>query len=222
MSILNSYFDRIFCINLDRSPERWEHARSEALDLGFEIERFRGYDFREWDGYPPHLRAQMSNGMCGCSNSHSALYHLIAHQGWMRVLILEDDFEIFHDDFEERFIAMIPFIPNNWDVLYLGAHYGDPPTQRVNKHIVRAGYIKTTSSYAISGRHARIMAPIMATCSGPDDTLSGYNPHCNAYVLHPRLMGQYENVSAIWGKKTNNSLCMREPVHDAIIEGLPY
>lgn len=223
MNAVEQYFDKIFCINLDRSPDRWAHVQMEAARFGFtQIERFRGYDFHEWDGLPDHLRFSMNSAMCGCSHSHAGIFHLIAHHGWDKVLVLEDDFEILHDDFLERFDRTVRYVPDDWDIFYLGAHYGEVPTHRVNKHVVKAGYIKTTSSYAIRGRHARRMAAIVGTQSGPDDILSGYNPHCNGYVLHPRLMGQYENVSSIWAKRTHNTQCMTDPGHDAAINALKY
>lgn len=219
---LDLFFQKIFCINLDRSPERWAHVQKEADRFGIRnIERFRGYDFKDWERFPKNLREEsMHTAMCGCSHSHAGIFHLIAHHGWDSVLVLEDDFEILHDDFLERFAAAIPFIPKDWDILYLGAHYGEVPTERINQFVVRAGYIKTTSSYAIRGRHARTMAPIIGQCSGPDDILSGYNPHVNAYVLHPRLIGQYKCQSTIWGGETHNTQSMTDPHHDAAIEQL--
>lgn len=229
-------FDAIYCINLDRSKERWKHVEKECKRIGIYtrsnfdaddpcayVRRFSGYDFHEWDRVPePHLRESMKNALCGCSQSHAALYSIIAHLGHRHTLILEDDFEILHDDFLARFTKAWSEVPPDWDVVYLGAHYGDLPTERLSEHVIRAGYIKTTSSYAISHHHARLMAPIMATCAPPDDTLSGLNPHCNAYVLHPTLIGQYENVSDIWGQRTNNTLCMTDPHHRNHCDQLPY
>lgn len=220
-------FDAIYCINLDRSKDRWEHATDSFFRIGeksiHRLIRFSGYDFHEWDRIPePHLRASMQNALCGCSQSHAAIYSIIAHLGHKHTLILEDDFEILHDDFLARFTKAWSEVPPDWDVVYLGAHYGDLPTERLSEHVIRAGYIKTTSSYAISLRHARLMAPIMATCAPPDDTLSGLNPHCKAYVLHPSLIGQYECRSDIWGNVTRNTCSMTDPHHRAHCDALPY
>lgn len=219
-------FDRIFCINLDRSPLRWSACLEAARAHGFDhrLNRFHAYDFHEWDTVPqPHLRASMCNAMCGCSHSHSGLMHVIAHNLWQSTLVLEDDFEVLHADFLDRFATAWAEVPDDWDIVYLGGGYGYTPTERISQHVVRANYIKTTSSYAIHLRHARLMAPILAACCGPDDTFSGYNPHVNAYILHPRLLGQRSCPSDIFdGKVTHNTQSMTDPHHDALVESLPY
>ena len=215
MSPIDAYFDKIFCINMDRSQDRWTHVIQECQKHQIAtVERFNGFDFNDYKALPYNLRKGMENAMYGCTASHGALLNLIAHNQWKKVLILEDDFEIFHDDFNDRFLELIPKVPKDWDLLYLGAHYGDYPLGRINKHVLKAGQIKTTSSYAITAKHARLVAPLMCGGSAPDDILSGFNPLSNAFVLQPRLMGQYENVSTIFGKLTNNSLCMQDGRHE--------
>ena len=70
-------------------------------------------------------------------------------------------------------------------LFYVGAHYGDIEDRemtRVSEHIVRARYIKTTSSYAVTARHARVLAPFLNGCSGPDDLISGFNPHYKCFT----------------------------------------
>jgi hypothetical protein len=218
---LNDYFDTIWCINMDRSPDRLAHATTEAQRHNFTFARFRALDYKDWDGCPPMVRAAMGNAMCGCSHSHSAICHHLAITG-QNGLILEDDFEILHSNFNDLFAAAWAEVPPDWDIVYLGCGYGSPPVERASRHLVCAGHIKTTSSYAISARHARSMAPLLACCAGPDDIHSGMNGLVRAYVMHPRLMGQYACHSEIWQKFTHNTMSMTDPPHDRIIEGLPY
>lgn len=219
---LNDYFDRIFVINLKRSADRLRQCCVESDRHGFDCYQFPAFDWHDYKNLPELQRTAMNSGMCGCSHSHSSLMHVIAFNKWDKVLVLEDDFEILNEDFNERFAEAWAEVPADWDLVYLGAHYGEVPTIRLSKHLVRAGYIKTTSSYAIRGRHARFMAPLMASCAGPDDNLSGMNSRCNAYVLHPRLMGQRKCMSDIWGYESHNTQCMTDPHHDAAVEALPY
>lgn len=218
---LHEYFDRVFCINMDRSTDRWSECCAEMQKHNLSIERFSGIDYKTYDPIPYEHRANITSAMCGCSMSHSAIMSIAAHRNW-NVLILEDDFEILHQDFNERFAEAWAEVPSSWNIVYLGAHYGEPPKDRISKHLVRAGYIKTTSSYAISASHARFMAPLLATCQGPDDVISKFNPTVNAYVLHPRLIGQRNCMSTIWGTQTWNTQCMTDPHHEKIIEELPY
>lgn len=218
MNSFEDYFDRIFCINLDRSQDRWADCVVEFEKFGLKkVERFRAYDFHDYDRMPGEFRMPMSNAMRGCTQSHSAIIHAAAWNGWGRTLILEDDFKIVHEDFHERWAAMLPFIPDDWDLLYLGAHYGGPPISRINKHIVRGNNLKTTSSYAITASYARFLVPYLSGSAGTDDIISGLNTVFKAYVLQPRLMVQRESVSIIWGNLTNNGDCMMDTRHESMV-----
>lgn len=218
MSFFDDYFDRMFCINLDRSVDRWAHVKQQVAKFELtKVERFRGVDWLDYQHMPPGIQLGMKNAMCGCTASHGAVLHAIGYHEWDKVLVLEDDFEIVHDDFHERFEALIKFVPDDWEMIYLGAHYGNAPRGRVNEHVLLADQIKTTSSYAIRGRYARFVAPLMAGCCGPDDLFSGFNPVQKVYVLQPRLMVQYANTSVIWGKFTDNGQSMLDPHHEALV-----
>lgn len=214
---LNDYFDGIFVINLDRSMDRWEHAQGELSKHGIAATKFPGVDWADYQQYPANLRSGMANAMYGCTASHGKVLSYIASSFRsrldLRFLILEDDFEIFNEDFQDRFSKQIQFVPADWDILYLGAGYAETPPARINEHVIRAGCMKTTSSYAVTSRAARIIAPLMCGGSAPDDILSGWNPVLKSYVMEPRLMGQYENRSVIWGQVTHNSQSMWDPGH---------
>lgn len=216
---LTDYFNKIFMISLESSGDRRIHAESEFASHDFgEVEFFRAHDFRDYKAMPDNIRKAMDNAMYGCTASHGALLNIIGHNGWDKTLILEDDFEIFHADFNARFEAMIPFIPPDWDILYLGAGYvNENPIFRINEHIIKVGQMKTTSSYAIRAKHARFMAAIMYGGSAPDDVLSGVNHLVKAYCLSPRLIGQYECRSTIFGKVTHNSQSMWDPSHERTV-----
>lgn len=222
MSSLNDYFDAIVIINLARNVERLGACVRESHLHHFGFHLFEGYDYEQYKHLHHDRRPTMTSPMCGCSISHAAIHHGMAFAEWKRILVLEDDFEILHPDFNTRFAAAWSEVPPNWDIVYLGCGYGTVPTERVSKHVVRAHHIKTTSSYAITAKHARFMAPLMATCNGPDDTLSAHNPYVNAYSLYPCLIGQRACRSDIWGTFTHNTQSMTDPAHAAAIERLPY
>lgn len=218
MSMFEDYFDRVFCINLDRSPERWAHVQQQCQQFGLsKVTRFSGFDFLTYADLPDGHRQSIANALCGCTTSHGSLFHNIAFNGWDKVLVLEDDFEIIHEDFHAKFESLIKYVPSDWELLYLGAHYGDKPLGRVNEHVVKAGYIKTTSSYAIRGPYARYLAPFMCGCNAPDDLLSAFNQWHRVYVLQPRLMKQYNCMSVIWGKHVNNGPCMEDTRHEQMV-----
>lgn len=218
MSFLDSYFDRVLCINLDRSVDRWKHVADECFKHDFKAERVRGYDFKDYADLPDVLRHPMQNGMCGCTASHRLVLDEIGLHNHDKVLVLEDDFKVVHDDFQERFEEMVSlYVPTDWEMLYLGAHYDGPPHGRVNEHVVKADYIKTTSSYAIRGPYARYLAPMFSGTAGPDDLFSGFNKRHRVYVLQPRLMVQREGMSVIFNKYTDNGQCMSDTRHEEMV-----
>ena len=202
-------------INLTTNKDRWAHVQDQIRRYDLRnITRFEGYDFHDYATMPFE---GMQNAMGGCTTSHGAILHMAAHHQWPVTLVLEDDFEIVHGDFHEKFAAMIGLVPPDWDVIYLGAHYGEKPISRINPSVIRGGLILTTSSYLITAKHARRVAPYMVGCSPPDNLMSGFAPFSRHYVLQPRLMVQYATKSDIWGKYTDNSRCMLDGGHEAMV-----
>ena len=79
------YFDRIFCINLDDRPDRWQRMQREfdRLGLGKRVERFAAIAH--------------DDGAEGCRRSHVAVCRLAEASGCETVLVFEDDVELLGD-----------------------------------------------------------------------------------------------------------------------------
>lgn len=209
MQSLNSYFDKIFCINLDHRTDRWLNCQNQFDRFGITAERFRGYEKLVHDG--------IVHGNFGCTSSHRALLEIINYNKWERTLILEDDFQILHEDFCDRFDRMIHFVPNDWDMLYLGGHYGEAPKQRINPNVIRMARMLTTSSYAVTLKQAIKMAPYICGPSPIDSLYGGWHLRDNCYILQPRLMVQYGNFSDIQLRHMDNSACMTDARHENMV-----
>lgn len=209
--MIADYFDKIFCINLSRRTDRWDHAQKQfnKFEL-YPVERFEGYD-------KPTDHLGNPNGNMGCTSSHRALLEIIAYHEWSRVLVFEDDFEFRFDDANEQFDAMIKEVPEDWDMLYLGGHYAEKPIRRVSEHVIRMGRMHTTSSYGITWQMARRMAPYICGI-GPIDTLySGFIPNNKCYIFQPRLVVQYSSFSDLTDRDSNNEPCMTDPNHEQMV-----
>lgn len=205
-----NYFDKIFCINLDRRPDRWRHAK-EQMDLyGLKkVERFSGHDQVRING--------TVNGNAGCTNSHRALLEIIAYHKWDKVLVLEDDFQIRDRRFHQLFKDMIGEVPGDWDMLYLGGHYANAPQYRHSPHVIKFARMKTTSSYAIRWKFARQMAPYICGNSAIDELYSGFTPFGNCYIFTPRLMVQYPSYSDLTERESGNAMCMEDCEHEKMV-----
>ena len=236
---LSDYFQRIVCINLDRRIDRWAECIEEAERNRMVVERFSGFD------HP-------TNGHAGCTRSHRILLRQIAEGPDERVLVLEDDFAAVtrarlaisgfkttqsvwkthcsvldgQGDLNQRFNCLIPFLPEKWDVLYLGAGYGEAPISRHNKHVIRCGSMKTTGSYGITRDFARKWTEIVDAQTGGslenhpgciDDVFGAMAKDHLFYVLQPRLIFQRKSLSDITGEENSYLYSMSDPTHENLV-----
>lgn len=234
---IEDYFDKIFCINLNRRPDRWQICLDEFAKFNItKFERFAAVD-------------DPINGNRGCTASHKALLDLIIKNGWKRTLVLEDDFKIVEEDFHKKFEEMLPEVPEDWDMLYLGGHYAEPPIKRVNPHVIKHGRMFTTSSYGITLKMAKILSDGIYEVSrwlavsntecifkmkpqdvpeyllkmnlnpiGPIDAIYGqFHPIHNCYIFHPRLMVQRESYSDLQERVMDNEPCMMDTNHENMV-----
>ena len=209
--MIDTYFDSILCINLDRRRDRWAEAQEELRLCEIRrCERFSAIDD--------------PRGYRGCTASHLTIWRRIASGALgERVLVLEDDFKLITRGdlidaghaldsdvmksfdacpgatLRERFEAMVPSIPLHWDLLYLGGSYIEKQRARVNKHIVRNAGMSCGHSYGMSRAYAEKVAAYFAMrfpqddcAEAPDVMLRGFgsDPSVVSYTLTPRLFVQ--------------------------------
>jgi GR25 family glycosyltransferase involved in LPS biosynthesis len=216
VEFFESYFDKIYVVNLDRRQDRWKHFTDQAAKFGLaKFERIRGVLAPEW-GYLiqewPHC--QKNNHHTGCTASHRKILDLIDHFEIGRAMVFEDDVLFRFDDTFERFQSMIEEVPKNWDLLFLGGHYGDNPIRRISKHVIQYNHMLSTSSYAVTLRFARIMAPHIGGTNPIDNSYWGWSEREPSYIFQPRLFSQYESFSDIAGHVANWDMCMTDINHE--------
>jgi len=105
-----SFFDGIFCLNLDSETARWAQAkrRHEQLGIGWQVERFPAV-------------ATPENHYRGNAMSFRQMIAEAKRRGYEHVLILEDD-AIFIDNTVALMQAAVSELANlTWDLCYLGA-----------------------------------------------------------------------------------------------------
>lgn len=201
---INEYFDKVICINLARRQDRWAHVQGECEKWGLTVERFDAHDLGTY-------------GNDGCTASHRGVLELICHHKWERTLILEDDFVGVRDDLVNMFDRIIHKVPSDWEMLYLGAHYAEKPRERINEHVILAGHLKTTSSYAVTYRAARQIAPTIYGIGPIDELMRIPNQTMRCYVVQPRLFAQYNNYSDLQMRQCNNLPCMVDTGHENMV-----
>lgn len=213
-SSLEEFFGTTLVINLDRRPDRLALAEAELGQLHFDtFERVAGIDTPE-DGYigsgETHrliwrriaagefgLRALIFEDdftTLGAADLREAGYK--PADPTMRIFMSAPWRPIFdalpHLSISERFDYLAPFIPADWDVLYLGGGYAAPP-ERVNEHVLRSRGMLGVFAYAMTKTAARAITRALddrlgAAPAGAADM--AINTFANAqahYVLSPRL-----------------------------------
>jgi hypothetical protein len=198
---LEDFFGGIYLINLARRPDRLQQSISEFMALGIPFGRvtiFEAYDRPE------------GNANRGCTESHRGVLELIAHAKSPKPsLVLEDDFlrmytnsaKRFHVDVQAAFSVMQAELPADWGLLYLAAHYGNMPRERVSPHLIRPGNILTTGAYGVTADMAREMAPYISGTGPIDNLFWRFSNGLRAYVADsPRLFVQRPSVSDLHDK----------------------
>lgn len=210
-SSVNDYFDAIYCINLDDRTDKWAECEEQARRYGLtKMQRISAVDGRHGENG--------MNAIDGCTASHRVVLEKIIEQRHARTLVLEDDFLIRHYDFNDRFTAIVPEVPVDWAMLYLGGHYAEKPLARVSPNVIRNAAMLTTSSYGITLAAAREMLPVMAQGgAAPDSLYFDFNRRGACYTLQPRLMAQRVSFSDLQQRECNNLDCMEDPTHEAAV-----
>ncbi len=236
---LNDFFQRVFLINLDRREDRLKESTDEANRNDLTVHRFPGYD------HP-------TSGHEGCTRSHRMLLREIADGPWERVLVLEDDFACVtrarlklagfkesqdvwkthasvlngEGNLNHRFNCLVPFLPLEWDVLFLGASYAETPIIRFNRHVIQCAGMKGTGSVGVTRKFAqRFTAKADADTGGDldkwvgpiDDYYSSFSRDGLHFCLQPRLIYQRKSPSDIDGGNNDRLFDHTDAAHEQMV-----
>jgi len=195
---VNSYFQHIFCINLDRRKDRWRMCQEEFQKHKiYDVKRISAVDGRDIkkDTSEKH-KARM-----GCSLSHANVLEEMIKQKWNTILVLEDDIT-FVDNFSEVFSESVSLIPE-FDMLYFGGVDRKHP-EKINGTISKVTCTATTGSYAISLPFAEKILPEIKKLNKPiDDLYIEHQKKIRCYIFKPHLIKQRPDYSDIELQQVN-------------------
>lgn len=194
---LNDYFEKIYCVNLKRRPERWESAQKEFLKNNLQVERYEAVDGKYIDpinGLKP--------GEVGCLLSHLNILKKCQEDNIDRVLITEDDVQ-FSDDLNSKFFEYQKELPE-WDILYLGANhalcnpYENNPPIKITEHVYRILHAYSTHAYAVNKSCYQYLIDHISQMTNPLDVMySKIQRELGVYLFRPHLAWQSEGYSDI-------------------------
>lgn len=142
---LNSFFDHIYCVNLDKRYDRWNDSQKEFKKYQIEnVERFSATDGEKIPS--ESYSSRMSGGDIGAFITHTRLFNNALSNGYKNFLLLEDDVE-FKENFNTLFDVAVQEVPADWEILHFGGNhvFGEPvrftdnvsiPTRTLATHAV--------------------------------------------------------------------------------------
>lgn len=221
---LETFFGgHILLINLLRRRDRYESAMAQFRKHGITTATIiRGVDRPlDHNGQP--------NGNLGCVMSHRRALDLIVDRKWPRTLVLEDDFDILHEDFQYKFDLIVRSLDaiagargaagqvHYWDLFYLGGGYAEAPIERWGPFIIRSAGMMTTSSYGITWQMAARMREKIQGVGPIDSLFQGFARDNVCLVTQPRLIVQYPNVSDLQDRHMDNAQSMLDDRHEKLV-----
>ena len=219
---LLKYFSKVFVINLDKNPERWEQFQERAAAKGITgFERFRGVH-GDVCCHPAWWRA--GNGAWGCLMSHAGIAQQALMDGLENYLVFEDDV-VFSDDFCDRLPKAMETLKGvQWDQLYLGGQHlykETSPPWPYAEGVVRCRNINRTHAMAINRKfmlkfyqHILHAPDYLSKHVAPEEGVKEWFPHIDHQLgylhergqqiilaAHPWICGQAGGPSQVNGQE---------------------
>jgi glycosyl transferase family 25 len=197
-------FDKIYCINLDRRPDRWEKVSKtfDELDIK-DVVRYSAIDGNTLDLDSIKYNKNLNRGELGILETHLQLVQEAKDVGYKQIMIMEDDVK-FTDEIH-KFNEYMEAIPKGWDMIYVGGNhiYGDEPT------VINRKVLKLTNSVAIHCviLNESVFDVILAIAKGRQKQIDNYYADIqkgyDVYSFTPNMALQYEDFSDIQGRNVN-------------------
>ena len=211
--MINNYFDKVICINLNTRKDRWREAQHEFGKFNIKVERYAAIENNPmgWNHIPSsdpldYIKPLSWPGAAGCMASHVNIWKMAKENGWKNVLIIEDDCD-FISNLQEIFNIQIQNVPDDWDLLYFGGIHetrnGKYIPNLISNNVLKAKRIITTTCYAIKDTcYDLAIKTVLADQPWFHTAIDGYlgayiQPNCNTYAFDPPLAWQRASFSDI-------------------------
>lgn len=180
-----------YCINLKNRPERWQAVQKECKKLNLKVERYGA--------------VKRTIGYQGCMASHIQLLQRIKHQGIF--MIIEDDFKVIGT--RKQLDKSILELPDNWDMLYLGASFPTTATPLVrytdSLYRLQGGLCTHAIMYNNQNRVAEFILNNLKQVHIDVVFMKQVQPKFNCYITYPMIATQQEGFSDIVNRHTDYS-----------------
>jgi hypothetical protein len=200
---ITDFFDKTYCINLDRRFDRWEECLIE----------FKKYDI---EGVVRWLAIDGNNinklGSCEKSSQTALILTNIdiledsIKNNLKNVLIMEDDIK-FSDEIY-NISEYFKYLPEDWDMVYFGGnhnlHMGVNPPLIINEKVCKLHNTFTTHCVGINGKSFNTIINKLKEFNNPLDVIyTDLQRSLNVYCFYPLIATQRISYSDIEGRVVN-------------------
>lgn len=202
--MLNKYFKNIYCINLEHRKDRWDKVSEEFKKFGIEnVNKFNAVDGNKLDYSLMTYNPLLLKGEIGVLFSHIKLIKMAKEQNLENILILEDD--VCFTNELNRLDFYMEQVPENWDLLYLGAnHMMSDRLIQIKPNIVKLNHSFGLQCVAVKNTiYDRILELSLKLGKQVDVYYTDIQKESNVYCLHPNIALQEQGFSDIQNKNVN-------------------
>ncbi len=202
--MVNRYFDKVYCINLERRTDRLAEVTAEFKKHNIRAEFITGVDGKLLD--IPHMisldQQVVSRGDIGCTMSHLKVVELAKLRKHKNYFVFEDDAEL-DEDFNTLFYRHMSYVPDDWDMIYMGGnHNGD--LIPVNQYVSKMTRTFTTHAFAAKETIYDAMIEVLGRKNDKVDIcIASLHSRFNCYVFRPHIAFQRSSYSDILEKDTD-------------------
>jgi len=191
---LKKYFDKIYCINLDKRLDRWNKVSTEFEKYGLtnQVEKFTAIDGKNLIN-----NTGLLDGELGILETHINLIKKCKNDNLKNVLIMEDDV-YFTDEFNNLDLFM-SFVPKDWDLLFFGGNhiYGNLPI-KINEKIIKTNHTVALHCVAIKDTMFDVILEVLKKKTKQVDSYyADLQKGFNSYSFYPNLAKQSVDYSDI-------------------------
>lgn len=195
----NKYFEKIFCINLEKRKDRWDSFTDEMKVMSIDnIKRFEGVD-----GNLIYNPTKMLNGEFGILLTHLNLIKKCKKNNFSDVLIFEDDL-LLNNNYKNLDFYMTQ-VPDDWDFIYFGGNhkYGSTP-KKISDNIIKLNHTVALHCVAIRNTMFDLIIERLSTFSKQVDSIyADLQINNNSYGIIPNMALQREDFSDIQNRIVN-------------------
>ena len=205
---VDKYFDKIYCVNLDRREDRWEETKVELEKWGLleHVERYSAIDGNEINE-DTLKTTKLNKGGLGLLLTNIKIIEECIENDYNNVLILEDDIA-FNDNIkiiDEYFKKL----PEEWDMLYLGGNHNTHMGETINiinDKIIKLHNTFATHCVAFNKSIYEVILSVLNRKSKPIDVAyTQIQRSHDCYGFYPGMGLQRASFSDIENKDTDNN-----------------